>query len=107
MTPHDLLTKTARERTGLGRDLALSRRSREYGTAPACMPPRCAEPNGRDRSRHFEGLPIVKPAVAIDQTIDDRVPSHPVRQAINIARQRNLITKTEQDRRSRKTGKRS
>jgi predicted transcriptional regulator of viral defense system len=55
-------------------------------------------------TRRFEGIPIVKPAIAIDQAIDGHVASHLVRQAIDIARQRNLITKTERDRLTRKIG---
>jgi len=45
----------------------------------------------------FEGIPIVKPAVAIHQVIDDGTPSHLVRQAIETARNRGQVTSAEHD----------
>lgn len=46
--------------------------------------------------RRFENIPIVKPAIAIDQIINDRVGSHLVRQAIETARNRGQISQPEE-----------
>lgn len=47
--------------------------------------------------RRFEGIPIVKPAVAIDQVIENGVAAHLVRQAIETARNRGQITDVERE----------
>jgi len=49
-----------------------------------------------DQVRRFEGIPIVTPAVAIAQVIDDGTAGHLIRQAIETARNRGQITPAEQ-----------
>lgn len=45
--------------------------------------------------RRFEGIPIVTPPTAIDQAIGSAVPAHLVRQALETARGRGLVTAAE------------
>jgi predicted transcriptional regulator of viral defense system len=46
--------------------------------------------------RRFEGIPIVTPGTAIDQAIRTGMPAYLLRQAIEAARARGLVTKHEQ-----------
>lgn len=45
--------------------------------------------------RRFEGIPIVTHVVAISQGIDDRIPSYLIKQAIENARSKGLISRVE------------